>query len=138
MLMGFKPCMGMDTIVIATKLNYGRLGLGFDNGHQLVPLMCFGLRCSPKLRAWLTMDLSFHFGLRTVVVSALHCEGRNSLGNEGKLHLDFMSAIHFCFVAPFVTLLLIQVSLGCLHVPRDGEEEHGSSSAFGFECGAKV
>ena len=100
MLMGFKPCMGMDTIVIAMKLNYGKLGLVFDNGHQLVPLIYLSFHGSPKLRVWLTMDLSFHFGLRTILVSALHCEGSNSLGNKGKLHLDLMSAIHFCFVAP--------------------------------------
>ena len=41
--------MGMETIVIATKLNYGRVGLAFDNGHQLVQFMLLGFRGSPSL-----------------------------------------------------------------------------------------
>ena len=105
MLIEFKPCMEMETIVIATKINHGRVGLAFDNGHQLVPLMHLGFHGSPKIRAWLTMELSFCFGLSTVVVSGLRYEGSNSLGNEGKIRLDFMSAIHLCFVAPLFPYL---------------------------------
>ena len=43
-----------------------------------------------------------------------------------------MSAIHFYFVAPFISILLILVFLGCLQVPRDGEEKRGSSSVVGL------
>ena len=45
---------------LAMKLDYGEGDFGFDvNGHQLVHLMFIGNRGSPKLRAWLTMGLSF-------------------------------------------------------------------------------
>ena len=49
MLMGFKPCMGIETYVKAIVSNYNKVGFGFDIENQLVPLMHLGLRGSPKL-----------------------------------------------------------------------------------------
>ena len=49
MLMGFNPCMGIETYVKAIVSNYNKVGFGFDIGNQLVPLMHLGLRGSPKL-----------------------------------------------------------------------------------------
>ena len=49
MLMGFKPCMWMEAIVVATIPNYRKVGFGFDNGDQLVPLMHLGFCGSASL-----------------------------------------------------------------------------------------
>ena len=94
----------METIVSATIPNYGKVGFGCDIGYQLVPLIHHGFSWQPKLRAWLTMDLSFHLVVWGFVLALHKGNGGDLHGFEGKIHLDFMSVIHFCFVAPFVSI----------------------------------
>ena len=68
-LMGFKLCMGNGVHDIVTNVNYGRVGLLFDNGYQLVPLMHLGFHGSAKLRAWLMINLSFCLVVLGVVLA---------------------------------------------------------------------
>ena len=70
----------------------------FDNGHQLVPLMLLGFRGSPKLRAWLIMNLEFQLCLLRYEVSALCCKGGNAQNYERKLRFGFESALYVCFM----------------------------------------
>ena len=49
MLMGFNPCMGIETYVKAIVSNYNKVGFGFDIGNQLVPLMHLGFHGNPNL-----------------------------------------------------------------------------------------
>ena len=62
---GFKTWMGMETIVITTIPNYGKVGFLLDNGHQLLPLMHLIFRASPSLglgSQW-TSHFSWLFGV---------------------------------------------------------------------------
>ena len=62
------------------------------------------------------MDLSFCLVVQGLVL-ALHKENGGDLhAFKGKIHLDSMSMICFCFVAPFVAILLILIVLVCLQV----------------------
>ena len=49
MLMGFKPCMGMETYIKVTISNYRKVGFVFESGYHLVPLMHLGFCGSPNL-----------------------------------------------------------------------------------------
>ena len=49
MLMGFKPCMWMEAIVIAKIPNYGKVGFGLDNGYHPVSVMHLGFHGSQSL-----------------------------------------------------------------------------------------
>ena len=54
--------MGMDTIIIATKPNYGSVGFGWEVDTRLVPLMLLGDRGRPNIGVGFHDILSFHFG----------------------------------------------------------------------------
>ena len=61
-ILGFKFCMAMETIVIATKPNYGSVGFGWELDTKMVPLMLLGDRGRPNIGFGFHDGLSFHFG----------------------------------------------------------------------------
>ena len=95
MLMGFKPYMGMETIVIAMIPNYGKVGFVLDNAYQLVPLMHLGFRGNPSLgfgSRWTCHSLGV-WGL--VFGSAQGKMEATSMALKVSFVWLFMSTIHF-------------------------------------------
>ena len=48
-ILGFKPCMGMETNVLQRNLTMEKWVFGFDIGYQLVPLIHISFCGSPSL-----------------------------------------------------------------------------------------
>ena len=72
------------------------MGFGLLAATRVAPLMLLGVWGSPSLGLGSTNHLVISLGLLMVLVLALRCEGDNTLGDEGKLHL--VSRLHFVFV----------------------------------------
>ena len=110
---GFNICMGMETDVNVMIPNYGKLGFFFDMipmGSIIAPWFSW----EPKLRAWLTLDLSFRLVVWGLVLD-LH---------RGKTWKQLLVLKKVCFVGLVTTvgvyifscnesIPLILVSLRC-------------------------
>ena len=105
----------------------------FDNGHQLVQLMPLGFRGSPKLRAWLTMNLVFRLGLLRYEVSSPCYEGGNDQNDEGKLCFAFDSTLYVWFVA-----YSLHTSQPCYIVVFAGDREGEEGLAQSFDASSKL
>ena len=95
--MEFKTLHEMETIVNVSNANYGIVGFGLQVSTWLASLMFLGVCGSPSLGLGFTNSLVISLGMLMVVVSSMHCEGNNALGDEGKLRL--VSRLHFVFVS---------------------------------------
>ena len=131
MLMGFKPCMAIETNVIAKLPNYGKVGFGLGSGYQLVPLMHLdfcGISSLGLVSRW--------------TCHSLGCLGFGLGSTQGKWRwpLDFESMLcfgfHVCDSFSFFYSLRGHTShpsfTWCLQVPRDSEEQCGSISVVGL------
>ena len=95
--MGFKSLHEMETIVNVSNVNYGILGFGVLVATGMAPLMLIGVWGIPRLGFGSTNNLVISLSMWIVVIFALHYEGGNALGDEGKLHL--VSSMHSMFVS---------------------------------------
>ena len=85
--MGFKSLYEMETIVKVSTVNYGVVGFDLLVATTMVPLMLLGVWGIPRLGLGSTNNLVISLSMWIVVIFALHYEGGNALGDEGKLHL---------------------------------------------------
>ena len=66
--------MGMDTIVIATKPNYGSVGFGWEVDTRLAPLMLLGDCGRPNIGFAFHDGMPFHLVVYGLVSSL--CKGK--------------------------------------------------------------
>ena len=85
--MGFKTLHEMEPIVNFSNANYGIVGFVLLVATKLLPSIFLGVWGSPRLGLGSTNSLVISLGMLMVVVLALHYEGGNALGDEGKLRL---------------------------------------------------
>ena len=84
---GLRPCMEMEPNVNVTNAKLWKCRFWVDSRHQDGAINASWGLGIPSLGLGSTNGLVISLGLWMVVLSTLHYEGGNTLGDEGKLRL---------------------------------------------------